>query len=56
MKRRLLTGVGIVEVGALAVLWRSVNAAPLVAFERDVELVSRRTRHDAPDERAARAV
>ncbi len=36
MNRSTWTRLGIIELGALAVLWRSVNAAPLVAFERDL--------------------
>ncbi len=55
MKRRLLTGMGIAEIGALAVLWRSAKAAPLVAFEHDVKLASPRSRHDAHPEQAAHA-
>lgn len=56
MKRRRLTMLGIAEVGALAVLWRSSRAAPLVAFERDVELFSERHRTDEHVRHTARAV
>lgn len=56
MKHRLLTGLGIAEVGALAVLWRSAKAAPLVAFERDVKLTSQCSRGTARSEQAARAI
>jgi hypothetical protein len=56
MKRRWLTGLGIAEVGALALLWRSAKAAPLVASEDDIESVPALARSDSRSEQAARAV
>lgn len=40
MKRQLLTGLGIIELGALVMIFRSAAAAPVVESERDVRLRS----------------
>ena len=56
MKHRLLAGLGIAELGALAVLWRSTRAAPLVPSEEDLETIPKHSRGQANTEHAARAV
>ena len=43
MSKPALAAAGLVELGALVALWRTARAAPLVGFERDVEVLTRRT-------------
>ncbi len=51
MKRHVWTKLGIIELGALAMLWRSVKAAPLVAVETDLERPAHRYRRAADRDR-----
>lgn len=48
MKRHVWTRLGIIELGALAMLWRSVNAAPFVADSLGRDRRTRRLRRN-PD-------
>ncbi len=56
MKRHVWTGLGIIEIGALAMLWRSVQAASLVAVETDPERPAHRYRRAADCDRQQHAV